>query len=109
MVDSLLSGWTEYAVVDDKFCDTVPDTGEGKRRSAIDALSVMGLTGLTAYFGILRIGEVKKGDFVVVSGDSECGGPAGVSWLPSTSEASSCPVLQISNIFTAVKMARETE
>lgn len=62
------AGWAEYAAVDDKFCEQVPDTGEGKKRSAIDALSVLGLTGLTAYFGILRIGEVKKGDFVVVSG-----------------------------------------
>ncbi|KAK5942357.1 hypothetical protein PMZ80_004920 [Knufia obscura] len=62
------AGWTEYAVLDDKHCERVADTGEGKRRSAIDSLSVLGLTGLTAYFGILRIGEVKKGDFVVVSG-----------------------------------------
>lgn len=61
-------GWAEYAVLDDTTCEKVPDTGEGKRRSAIDALSVLGLTGLTAYFGILRVGEVKKGDFVVVSG-----------------------------------------
>lgn len=61
-------GWTEYAIVSDKGCEKVADTGEGKRRSAIDALSVIGMTGLTAYFGILRIGEVKKGDLVVVSG-----------------------------------------
>lgn len=62
------AGWSEYAVLSDAVCEKVPDTGEGVRRSAIDALSVLGLTGLTAYFGILRVGEVKKGDFVVVSG-----------------------------------------
>lgn len=33
-----------------------------------DALGVLGMTGLTAYFGILDVGKVKKGDFVVVSG-----------------------------------------
>ena len=33
-----------------------------------DALGVLGMTGLTAYFGILEIGQIKKGDFVVVSG-----------------------------------------
>ncbi len=27
-----------------------------------------GLTGLTAYFGLLDVGKVKAGDFVVVSG-----------------------------------------
>lgn len=61
-------GWQEYGIVADKHCTTVEDTGESTTRSAIDALSVLGLTGLTAYFGITRIGEVKAGDFVVVSG-----------------------------------------
>ncbi len=32
-----------------------------------DVLGV-GMTGLTAYFGIIEVGQVKKGDFVVVSG-----------------------------------------
>ncbi|KAF2759016.1 NADP-dependent leukotriene B4 12-hydroxydehydrogenase [Pseudovirgaria hyperparasitica] len=32
------------------------------------ALTTQGLTGLTAYFGILDVGQVKAGDFVVVSG-----------------------------------------
>lgn len=68
LVVSNTAGWAEYAVLKESDCEKVPDTGEGKKRSAIDALSVLGLTGLTAYFGILRIGEVKKGDFVVVSG-----------------------------------------
>jgi len=29
---------------------------------------VTGITGLTAYFGLLNVGNVKAGDFVVVSG-----------------------------------------
>ncbi|KAJ9659527.1 hypothetical protein H2198_003103 [Neophaeococcomyces mojaviensis] len=62
------AGWAEYAVLNDKDCEAVPETGEGIRRSAIDALSVLGLTGLTAYFGLLKIGDPKPGDLVVVSG-----------------------------------------
>ncbi|TEY85738.1 hypothetical protein BOTCAL_0013g00460 [Botryotinia calthae] len=58
------SGWTEFAVVDAK--DAVPlelpQTGK-----LTDALGLLGNTGMTAYFGILNIGQVKSGDFVVVS------------------------------------------
>lgn len=39
-----------------------------KNGQVTDALGVLGMTGLTAYFGILDIGQVKAGDFVVVSG-----------------------------------------
>jgi NADPH-dependent curcumin reductase CurA len=31
-------------------------------------LSTLGMTGMTAYFGILEVGKIKKGDIVVVSG-----------------------------------------
>ena len=31
-------------------------------------IPVLGLTGLTAYFGLLEVGKVKEGDLVVVSG-----------------------------------------
>lgn len=58
-------GWTEYAVVKDKLLQAL-DLPEGAVPT--DALSVLGMTGLTAYFGILDVGQVKKGDFVVVSG-----------------------------------------
>ena len=33
-----------------------------------DYIGVLGMPGLTAYFGILDVGKVKAGDFVVVSG-----------------------------------------
>ncbi|KAJ4287343.1 hypothetical protein N0V90_012741 [Kalmusia sp. IMI 367209] len=59
------TGWTEYAVVKDKHLQAL-DLPEGAVPT--DALSVLGMTGLTAYFGILDVGQVKKGDFVVVSG-----------------------------------------
>lgn len=60
---STAGGWSELAVIHEKDLEAVEDTGH-----ITDALSVLGLTGLTAYFGILRVGQIKPGDFVVVSG-----------------------------------------
>ncbi|KAL9132829.1 MAG: hypothetical protein Q9175_005992 [Cornicularia normoerica] len=60
-------GWREQAIVEDKDGDVqklhVPKGGR-----LTDALGVLGLTGLTAYFGLIDVGKVKAGDFVVVSG-----------------------------------------
>ncbi|RMZ90119.1 hypothetical protein DV736_g2632, partial [Chaetothyriales sp. CBS 134916] len=58
-------GWRELAVVSDSDLQPVllPKTAR-----LTDALSVLGLTGLTAYFGIIDVGKVKASDFVVVSG-----------------------------------------
>lgn len=58
-------GWTEYAVLAEKLVEPL-DLPEGAVPT--DALGVLGLTGLTAYFGLLEVGQVKAGDFVVVSG-----------------------------------------
>ncbi|KAF2435005.1 NAD(P)-binding protein [Tothia fuscella] len=58
-------GWTELAIVKEKHLERVDVPSNGK---VTDALGVLGLTGLTAYFGIIDVGKVKKGDFVVVSG-----------------------------------------
>lgn len=60
-----MCGWAEYAVMHEKNLETL-DLPEGAVPT--DALGVMGLTGMTAYFGILDVGRVKKGDVVVVSG-----------------------------------------
>jgi NADPH-dependent curcumin reductase CurA len=60
-----MCGWSEYAVLREKFVEKL-DLPEGAVPT--DALGVLGMTGLTAYFGLLEIGQVKKGDFVVVSG-----------------------------------------
>jgi hypothetical protein len=60
-----MTGWQEYAVADE---------GLGRMQVLPDgvapeiALSVLGMTGLTAYFGMTDVGEVKEGDVVVVSG-----------------------------------------
>jgi NADPH-dependent curcumin reductase CurA len=60
-------GWTEMAIANDSDNGletiTVPSGGR-----VTDALGVLGMTGLTAYFGMLDVGAVKAGDFVVVSG-----------------------------------------
>ncbi|KAI5207155.1 NAD(P)-binding protein [Aureobasidium subglaciale] len=58
-------GWTELAVVEEKALERVDLPSNGR---TTDALGVLGMTGLTAYFGIIEVGQVKKGDFVVVSG-----------------------------------------
>jgi len=60
-----LCGWSEYVVLKEKQVEKL-DLPHGAVPT--DALGVLGMTGLTAYFGILDIGQVKKGDFVVVSG-----------------------------------------
>ncbi|MCJ1247288.1 hypothetical protein MMC30_004502 [Trapelia coarctata] len=59
------SGWTEVAIVKDKELQKLEVPANGK---VTDGLGVLGLTGLTAYFGLLDVGKVKAGDFVVVSG-----------------------------------------
>lgn len=59
------SGWSELAVLKDKHLEKVEIPANGK---TTDTLGVLGMTGLTAYFGIIDVGKVKAGDFVVVSG-----------------------------------------
>lgn len=60
-----MCGWSEYAVLPGKHLEPL-DLPRGAVPT--DTLGVLGMTGLTAYFGILDVGQVKAGDFVVVSG-----------------------------------------
>lgn len=62
---SAYSGWQEYAELSVKEAEriTIPPGGR-----PTDALSVLGTTGLTAYFGMTDIGQPRVGDTVVVSG-----------------------------------------
>jgi NADPH-dependent curcumin reductase CurA len=60
-----MCGWSEYTVLKGKHLESL-DLPRGAVPT--DTLGVLGLTGLTAYFGILDVGQVKAGDFVVVSG-----------------------------------------
>ncbi|KAJ5970722.1 Alcohol dehydrogenase C-terminal [Penicillium vulpinum] len=61
-------GWTEQAIVNESSLQAVPtpDPAHGSRLT--DSLSVLGFTGITAYWGMVEVGHVKPGDFVVVSG-----------------------------------------
>jgi len=60
-----MTGWQDYLIAD-----------EGERSlqvlppgvSPTAALGVLGITGMTAYFGLIDVGKVKEGDVVVVSG-----------------------------------------
>jgi len=57
-----MTGWQEYAI---------GDAGTRKIPAELDpalSLSVLGLTGLTAYFGLREIGKPKEGETVVISG-----------------------------------------
>jgi NADPH-dependent curcumin reductase CurA len=60
-----MMGWEDHAIVDsqERTAQVVPD---GIDPTA--ALSVFGVTGMTAWFGLLDIGKPKEGDTVVVSG-----------------------------------------
>lgn len=60
-----ITGWKEVAIMASKDLTPIDLPPNGK---LTDALGVLGMTGLTAYFGILEVGKVKAGDFVVVSG-----------------------------------------
>ena len=57
-----MTGWQQYAVMD----ATTQVVPEGVSPEA--ALSVFGVTGLTAYFGLLEIGRPVSGETVLVSG-----------------------------------------
>lgn len=59
-----MMGWTEQAVV--TAADSLNVIPEGIDPTLV--MSVFGVTGLTAYFGLLDIGQPQEGDTVVVSG-----------------------------------------
>ncbi|KAL4948680.1 hypothetical protein BDW69DRAFT_176004 [Aspergillus filifer] len=59
------AGWQEYALLDEKEAEKIPIPAGGR---PTDVLDTLGITGLTAYFGMLDVGELRAGDTVVVSG-----------------------------------------
>jgi NADPH-dependent curcumin reductase CurA len=56
------TGWQDYATVPAKHLTKMPRT-----EPLTHLLSVFGIAGLTAYFGLLEIGKAKAGETVVVS------------------------------------------
>ena len=59
-------GWQRYIVTDGRGAVALRKIPDGIGETA--ALNVLGITGLTAYFGMGEIGEPKAGDTVLVSG-----------------------------------------
>ena len=55
-------GWQEYALLKANQVQQIPIIGDLTHH-----VSVLGITGLTAYFGLLKIGQPKSGETVVVS------------------------------------------
>ena len=61
-----MTNWQEWVVADDANRFSVVPTGLGLDLATV--LNVLGVTGITAYFGLLDVGEFRPGDVVVVSG-----------------------------------------
>lgn len=57
-----MTGWQEYVTVPEAAMQPLPEGVPPTK-----ALGVLGLTGMTAYFGMLDVGRVAEGDVVVVS------------------------------------------
>lgn len=57
-------GWQEFSVAQERTVRKIEETVA----PASAYLSILGMTGLTAYFGLLDIGKPKEGETVVVSG-----------------------------------------
>ena len=66
-VGDCVSSWggvQQYCITDGEGCFKVDE----KAASMPTFLSVLGMPGMTAYFGILEVAKIKEGDIVLVSG-----------------------------------------
>jgi len=68
-----MTGWQDYVIADagEKSMQVLPD---GVPPGI--AIGILGVTGMTAYFGIIDVGQVAEGDVVVVSGAAGATGSA---------------------------------
>ncbi|KUI61544.1 Putative NADP-dependent oxidoreductase YfmJ [Cytospora mali] len=62
------TGWREVAIAGPRDFETAADVPLPKNGKVTDLQGVLGMTGLTAYFGMSKIGSPKPGETVVVSG-----------------------------------------
>jgi NADPH-dependent curcumin reductase CurA len=63
--NSMNGGWDEFAIVPGKKCSKLDDLPNNIPITAY--LSVLGLTGMTAYFGLMDVGTPQAGDTILVS------------------------------------------
>ena len=61
-----MTGWQEWVLATDANRFAVLPTGLGLDLATV--MNVLGVTGITAYFGVLDVGGLQAGDVVVVSG-----------------------------------------
>ncbi|HEV3188114.1 MAG TPA: NADP-dependent oxidoreductase [Acidimicrobiales bacterium] len=61
-----MTNWQEWVVANEENRFTVIPQGLGLGLATM--MNVLGVTGMTAYFGLLDVGQLKEGDVVVVSG-----------------------------------------
>ena len=61
-----MTGWQEWVLATDENRFAVVPTGLGLDLATV--MNVLGVTGVTAYFGLLEVGGLRAGDVVVVSG-----------------------------------------
>jgi hypothetical protein len=61
-----MTGWQEWVLATEENRFTVLPTGLGLDLATV--MNVLGVTGITAYFGLIEVGAVREGDVVVVSG-----------------------------------------
>jgi NADPH-dependent curcumin reductase CurA len=80
-------GWQKYAIVSDG--DRPMTIPEGIALE--DALSVLGVTGLTAYFGLTEIGQPKAGETLLVTGAAGATG----SVVVQIAKAKGCRVIGV--------------
>ncbi|GIZ40775.1 hypothetical protein CKM354_000410200 [Cercospora kikuchii] len=60
------TNWSEYAIAKDSSVQPAPDLPNGISKTAY--LGALGMTGLTAYFGLTGVANTTKDDIVVISG-----------------------------------------
>ena len=61
-----MTNWQEWVIADEANRFSVIPSGLGLDLATV--MNVLGVTGITAYFGLLEVGEFRAGDTVVVSG-----------------------------------------
>jgi NADPH-dependent curcumin reductase CurA len=68
-----MTGWQDYVVIDagERSMQVLPDGV-----APAIAIGILGVTGMTAYFGLTDVGQVTDGDVVVVSGAAGATGSA---------------------------------